>query len=426
MNINFIYKTFASLKHENFKQFFIGQSISLIGSWMQITALSWLIYDMTGSRLLLGLVSALSALPMLFLSVLGGVFADKYSKKKLLIATQVSSMVLSFVLAILVIFNLVEIWHIITLAAISGIIFAIDLPVRQSFYIDIVGKKDLMNAIALNSSMVNLARIFGPALAGIIMVKFGIVWCFILNTFSYLAVLQALYKIKLPEIQIKRSIESTREYIATGFRYVKNNRLIFDLMILMVVVGIFGWSYSILFPVMAKDIFHVGEKGYAALVSAGGIGALSGALLIAYLGDSSQKRGLVNSGVYIMSLSLILLALCKIYWLGLVFVALAGFGSLVYFNATTTIIQSSVEDSVRGRVMGIWALIFGGTAPIGSLYIGVAAEYLRIPATLIISAVICTIAAIALAIFLQPGETEQNAPGIAEEIPEEKKETVTV
>ncbi|OGI23049.1 MAG: hypothetical protein A2287_00445 [Candidatus Melainabacteria bacterium RIFOXYA12_FULL_32_12] len=423
MNINFIYKTFASLKHENFKQFFIGQTISLIGSWMQITALSWLVYDMTGSKLLLGLVGALSALPMLFLSVLGGVFADKYSKKKILIATQISSMLLSFVLAVLVVSNVIQIWHIIALASISGIIFAIDLPVRQSFYIDIVGKKDLMNAIALNSSMVNMARIIGPALAGIIMAKFGIVWCFILNTISYAAVLQALFKIKLPQIQVRQNIESVVQYIGSGFRYVRNNRLIFDLLVLMVIVGIFGWSYGILFPVMAKDIFHVGERGYAALVSANGIGALFGALFIAYLGDSPQKRGLVNLGIYILSLSIMLLALCKTYWMGLILVALAGFGSLVYFNATTTIIQSSVDDSVRGRVMGIWSLIFGGTAPIGNIYVGAAAEYIKIPATLAISAIVCTLAAIVLSIFLQPKETEASE---MTEIPDMQKEAAKV
>ena len=407
MNINILRKTFASLRHENFRLFFTGQSISLIGSWMQITALSWLIYDMTGSKLLLGLIGALSALPMVFLSLLGGIFADRYPRRKILLATQTLSMIFAFAMAILVGMGSIQIWHIIVLATLSGIVFAIDLPVRQTFYIDIAGKEDLMNAIALNSSMVNFARILGPAFAGIIMAKFGTAWCFALNALSFLAVLYALNKLDLPDIEIKKKAVSIAEDITSGFKYVRNNRLILDLMILMFVVGVFGWSYGILFPAIAKDIFHLGEKGYAALLSANGVGALIGALFIAYLGNSPKKRSFVNWGVGLFSISLIILAFCKVYLLCLIFTALAGIGMVTYFSSTTTLIQSTVSDSMRGRVMGIWTLIFGGTSPLGNLFVGTTAQYAGISTTLLISAVVCLLSVALLMLFRQPKEIEQ-------------------
>ena len=290
---NFIRKLFISLKHENFRLFFGGQSISLIGTWVQQTALSWLIYDITGSKLLLGLVAALGSLPMLLLSAFGGAIADKYPKRKILIFTQTSAMINAFILAFLVFFNLIQVWHIMIIAAISGIILSVDMPVRQAFYIDIVGKDDLMNAIALNSSIVNLARIVGPAIAGIIMLKCGVAWRFILNALSFIAVLYALFKLKLLSTGIKKKTESILEYTISGFTYVKNNKQIFNLMILMLVMGIFGSSCSILMPAIAKDIFSLGEKGYSLLLSANGAGALLGALSVAYAGNTQKKENML-------------------------------------------------------------------------------------------------------------------------------------
>lgn len=399
MTINFIDKTFSSLKHENFRFFFIGQSISLIGTWLQQTALSWFIYDMTDSKFLLGLIASLAALPILFLSLAGGIIADRFPRRTTLIITQTLTMLLTLVLAALVGFNVIKIWHIILIATLNGIIFAIDMPVRQAFMIDMAGKKDLMNAIALNSSIFNLARIIGPALAGIVLVKFGTAWCFLLNGLSFLAVIWALLKQNLPNIEIKSKKESISEYTAIGLKYVRENKEILDLMILLIVIGIFGWSYAILFPAIAKDIYHLGEKGYASLVSANGIGALLGALFVAYMGNSNRKREFVNKGIYFSGLMILLLAFCKIFWLGLVLICLAGFGLVVYSSATTTIIQSGVEDSVRGRVMGIWALIFGGMIPIGNIFAGTFAQYFGISATLIVSSVVCILFTILMSII---------------------------
>jgi MFS family permease len=389
MSINFIDKTFASLKHNNFKLFFMGQSVSLIGTWLQQTALSWLIYDMTNSKFLLGLIAALGTLPVLFLSLVGGVIADRFPRRTTLIITQASTMVLTFVLTLLIAFNVIQIWHIVVIAALNGIVFSIDMPVRQSYMIDMAGRKDLMNAIALNSSIFNLARVIGPALAGIIMAKFGTVWCFFLNGLSFLAVLCALFKQKILPAEIKVKKESISEYTISGFRYVKENKEILNLIILLVVIGIFGWSYSILFPAIAKDIFHISEKGYAVLVSANGVGALLGALFVAYFGNSPHRHKFVNWGVYFSCIMILLLAFCKLYWLGLIFISLAGFGLVVYSSTTNTIIQSSVDDSIRGRVMGIWSLVFGGTIPFGNLFAGTFAQYLGIFATLVVSSAVC-------------------------------------
>ncbi|MDD3012299.1 MAG: MFS transporter [Candidatus Gastranaerophilales bacterium] len=389
MSINFIDKTFASLKHKNFRLFFMGQTVSLIGTWLQYTALSWLIYDMTNSKLLLGLIAALGALPILFLSLVGGIVADKFPRRTTLIITQTSTMILTFVLTLLIAFNVIEIWHIVVIATLNGIIFAIDMPVRQSYMIDMAGKKDLMNAIALNSSIFNLARVIGPAVAGIIMVRFGSTWCFFLNGLSFLAVIWALLKQKIIVAKMNIQKESIREYTATGFKYVKENKEILDMMILLVIVGVFGWSYAILFPAIAKDIFHINEKGFAILVSANGIGALLGALFVAYLGNSSLKRNFVNWGIYFSGAMVLLLAFCKIYWLGLILICLAGFGLVVFSSSITTIIQSNVKDSVRGRVMGIWSLVFGGMIPLGNLFAGTFSHYFGISATLIISSIVC-------------------------------------
>ena len=391
MSLVLVKKTFASLKHKNFRLFFTGQTISLIGTWVHQTALSWLIYDMTGSKFMLGMISALSALPMFFLSIFGGVIADRFPKIKTLLITQSVSMVLAGILAVLVLFKIYKIWHIVLISVLLGINFAVDMPVRQVFLVDIIGKEDLMNGIALNSSIVNLARVLGPAIAGIIMTKFGISWCFVINSLSFLAVIVALSYLKIPEIKIKERTESIIQYTISGFRYVKQNKIILESMIIMAFMGIFGWSYALLIPALAKDVFSKGEQGYALLVSANGLGALLGALLVASIGDSPYKRKIMDGGIYFYSLMIFLLSLSKVYWFSLILISGAGMGLLVYFLSCTTLIQSSVEDSVRGRVMGIWALLFGGMMPLGNLFAGMFAQHFGVPATLLLCSIICPI-----------------------------------
>lgn len=389
MGIDLFRKTFSSFKHKNFRLFFIGQFVSLIGTWMHQTALSWLVYEITGSKFMLGFIAAISCLPMVFLSIPAGVLADRYSKRKLLLITQITSMVLVAVLAIIISLNIYKIWHIVFISLLLGINFSIDTPTRQTFLVEITGKEDLMNGIALNSSLVNLARILGPAVAGVIMLKYGISWCFILNSLSFLAVIIALLYIKTIETPIKQRTESIIQYTIGGLKYVRQNKTIFDAMLIMTFMGVFAWSYALLFPAIAKDIFLKGEQGYAMLVSVNGAGAFLGALFVAYLGNSFNKRKIINYGIYFFSLMIFLLAISKIYWLSLIIISCAGMGLMIYFSACTTLIQYSVEDSVRGRVMGIWSLLFGGMMPLGNLFTGLFAQNFGISATLILSAAIC-------------------------------------
>ena len=402
MNFYFFEKTFSALKYENFKHFFWGQSVSLAGTWMQQTALSWLIYDITGSKFYLGLIMALGSLPMLIFSTLGGVIADKYPKKQILIFTQIFSMLFAFILAFLEMSKLLSIKYIVIITFLAGIAFAIDMPVKQAFFIDMVKKKDLMNAIALNSSMVNAARMIGPAFAGLIMANYDIFWCFILNGLSFLAIIFVLLEMKLPKIIHKYKEESILESMVAGFSYVKKNKRILNLMILLSLIVIFGFSYSILLPAIAKDIFSTNETGYAMLVTANGIGSLLGALFIAYLGNSPKAKYFVNYGLYLFCLAIIALALYENYWIGFISLMAAGFGIVSYVSVTTTLIQSYTEDAYRGRVMGIWTLVFGGMIPIGSLLAGLLAQHIGISLTLILNSFICLLCTVILSVLSKP------------------------
>lgn len=395
-------KTFASLKIRNFRLFFTGQSISLIGTWMHQTALSWLIYEMTGSKLLLGTIAALGSLPMLFLSIFGGVLADRVAKKKIIIATQAISMILAGIFSILVVLKIQTITHIFLISALLGITMALDMPARQAFLIDIAGKHNLNNAIALNSSMVNLARVLGPAAAGIIMVKLGIQWCFIINTISYFAVLISLFAINLKEEVIKETKESILEYTRSGFKYVKENTVVFNVMILMALMGIFGWSYAILLPAYAKDVFHQNEQGYSLLMSANGVGALLGALIVATLSHTHNKRKIMDWSIYFFSAMIFLLAINRIYWVSLIILMFAGMGLITYFSSSTSLIQTSINNEVRGRVMGIWTLIFGGMMPLGFFFAGAFSQQFGLFHTLLVSAFVCPIFTYILSVKLQP------------------------
>lgn len=389
MPLYIIERTFSSLKNKNFRLFFSGQLVSLIGTWMQQTALGWLIYEMTGSKALLGLIAAISAFPLLVLSLFGGAIADRYPKRAILVSVQTFAMILAFVLAFLQFEKVMNIWHIMFISLLMGMSLAIDIPVRQSFFMDIVGKEDLMNAVALNSSLVNAARMLGPMVAGLIMFQLGLLWCFILNGISFIAVIYALLKLNInSKVNIKPT-DSILKSIKEGFVFVRNNKEISRLIILMIVMVLFGTAYSTLLPAIAKDLFHKGEKGYAFLASANGVGSLIGALIIAYIGGSSRKKYLVNGGIFLFSIMLILVAVTKVYYLALIFMCLSSIGLVSYFSATTTLIQENVNDEYRGRIMGIWALVFGGMVPVGNIFAGFLAQYAGIKVTLITCALIC-------------------------------------
>ena len=381
--------TFAALKHRNFRLFFVGQLVSLTGSWMQYTAQGWLVYQLTGSKVLLGTVAAVGSLPMLLLSVWGGSLADRHPKRTVVLSTQTGMMLLAFVFAALVWSGHIQPWHILVLAALGGVAMAFDMPARQAFMVEMTSREDLMNAVSLNSSIVNGARVVGPAVAGVLMAQVGMTWCFLLNGLSFIAVLAGLLMMRLPRFVPPAEPTSTGRHVLEGFAYVAGHRRVRILLLLFAVVGIFGWSYSVLLPAYATDILHVGERGYGALLSANGLGALLGALTVATYGNRVRSRLMILGGLWLFSAMLLLLAVVRWFPLVLACMAVGAWGMLLYFATTNTLIQTSVSDAMRGRVMGIWALVFGGMMPIGGLESGLLSQAVGVPWTVAVGALVC-------------------------------------
>lgn len=381
--------TFAALKHRNFRLFFVGQLVSLTGSWVQNTAQGWLVYQLTGSKVLLGTVAAISSLPMLLLSTWGGSLADRHSKRKLVFFTQSGMMLLAFAFAALVWTNLIQPWHILVLAALGGAAMAFDMPARQAFMVEMTSREDLVNAVSLNSSIVNGARVIGPAVAGFLMAHVGMTMCFLVNGLSFIAVIAGLAMMRLPEFVPPTHPTSARRHMIEGFVYVAGNRRLRILLLLFAVVGVFGWSYSVLLPAYAMDVLHLGESGYSALLSANGLGALLGALTVATFGSRVRPRLMIFGGLWLFSAMLGLLAVVRSLPLVMICMVLGGWGMLLYFATTNTLIQSIVSDEMRGRVMGIWAVIFGGMMPLGGLESGLLSQAVGVPWTIASGALIC-------------------------------------
>jgi len=385
--------TFASLKHRNYRLFFFGQLVSLVGTWMQWTAQGWLVYQITGSKLMLGVVGMVGTLPLLLFSNFGGVLADRFPKRTLLLITQSSAMIPPFILAILVLTGTVEVWHIATLAGILGLVIAFDIPARQSFIIEMVGRKDLMNAIGLNSGIFNSARIVGPAVAGIVMAAVGIGYCFLLNSLSYIPVVVALALIRVEKTTTPKTASSFWKRMLEGFAYVKSDPRIVGLLALLASVVIFGFSYMVLLPAFAKDIFAIGETGYAKMLTFKGIGALVGALTVASLASRiKKKQSLLFCGVLLFSSAVATFTLMKDFNAALLTLLFAGAGMIIFFSTANSIIQTLVPDEFRGRVMGIWTFVFGGSLPVGRFIAGTAAEYIGLSLTVQIGVAICATA----------------------------------
>jgi MFS family permease len=393
-------KMFAAFRHRNYRLFFIGQLVSLIGNWINSTAEGWLVYQLTGSTALLGVVAAASTGPMLVLSTWGGWIADHHPKRTVLVIAQVVSMVLSLLLAFLVWSGHVQPWQIIAVAALGGVVMAFDMPARQAFVIEITSREDLKNAISLNSSMVNGARIIGPSLAGVFMARFGIASCYLIDGLSFIAVIVGLLAMRLPKHVRKTHTGSGLDHALGGFVYAWNNPRVLTILTLFAVVGIFGWSYTVLMPAFARDVLGLGETGYGALLAASGAGAMCGALSITAVSDKIAPRKLALGGVWIFSIMLTLFAVNRNFHVALPLLAGAGFGMMLFLSTSNSALQTSVPDEMRGRVMGVWALIFGGMMPFGSLEAGVLARVVGVPVTMVIGAAICAIAtAVTLAVI---------------------------
>jgi len=405
-----------ALRHRNYQLFFGGQFISLSGTWMQTVAQSWLVYRLTGSAVLLGFIGFSTQIPIFLLAPFGGSIADRYNRRRILIATQTIAMLLAFVLAALALTGYVQVWHVFSLAALLGITNAFDIPARQAFVADMVGREDLLNAIALNSSMFNGARMIGPALAGLLIDTVGEGWCFFINGISYFAVIVGLL---LMSMTIRTPVPlpgSALASIIEGFRYVARTGPIRALLLLLGLVSLVGMPYTVLMPIFADQILHGGPRGLGVLMSAIGFGALAGALTLA------AKKGLHGLGHWVafsatgFGVSLILFSLSRSFWLSAALLLPVGFSIMIEMASSNTLIQSLVPDALRGRVMAVYSMIFMGMAPFGSLLAGALAHNLGAPTTVVIGGIICIIGAAVFGLYLPALRREAGQIIIAQQI----------
>jgi len=393
---------FGALAHRNFRLFFIGQGISLVGTWMQNVGEGWLILTLTNSPFYVGLTAALSSVGVLLFSLYAGVIADRVDKRRFIILMQLAFMIEAFTVSILIWTNAIAVWQVLVLATTLGIASAFDIPMRQAFVVEMVGKDDLMNAIALNSSLFNAARVIGPAIAGLLIGTVGIAWCYFVNGLSYIAVIAGLLMMRLP--YDPRPPKTTSAW--TGFRevlaYLRNDRRLRVLMILTAILSVFGFPYIAMMPVFARDVLNRGATGYGALTSSIGIGAVIGALGIALASARIRARGrLMLIGGTAFGILLILFSASRVLALSMVLLGLAGCAMIVNNSLTNTLIQTTAPDHLRGRVMGFYSFVFVGMAPFGAFLFGVVAERVGVPATIATGGVIVTIT-VAIARWLVP------------------------
>jgi MFS family permease len=386
-----------ALRHPNYRLFFIGQLISLIGTWMQMVAQSWLVYRLTGSSLLLGTVGFASQIPVFLLAFIGGAVADRFNRHRVVIATQAASMILAFALAALTLTHAIHVWHVVVLAVLLGIVNAFDMPARQAFIVLLVEKNDLMNAIALNSSVFNGARVLGPAVAGILIAGIGEGWCFFANGVSYIAVIAGLLMMKLQPDRDKDGGRSGLRNLLEGFRYAWRTRAIRVLLLLLALISVVGMPYSVLMPIFADKILHGGPRGLGILTGATGLGALIGAMSLAV---RSGTRGLGRIVAYTSAgfgISLTLFSFSRSFWLSALILLPVGFSFMVLMAATSTLIQTMIPDHLRGRVMAVHVMTFMGMSPFGAIIAGFIAEKLGAPVALVLGGFTCLAGAILFA-----------------------------
>jgi MFS family permease len=388
-----------ALRHRNFQLFFTGQLISLTGTWMQNIAQAWLVYRLTGSSLLLGSVGFAGQIPVFLLAPLGGIAADRRNRQHVVIATQTAAMILAFILSALTLTRTVEVWHIFVLATLLGVVNAFDIPARQAFLVEMVGREDLMNAIALNSSMFNGARIVGPAIAGVLVASIGEGWCFFGNGVSYIAVIIGL---ALMRIQQRRRppAASPFEHLIQGFQFARRTAPVRAMLLLLGVLSLVGMPYSVLMPIFADHILHGGARGLGILMGCTGIGALVAALVLA------AKSGLKGLGRWIalaaggFGVSIAFFSLSRHFWLSAALLIPVGFCMMLETSSSNTLLQAMVPDELRGRVMAIYSMMFMGMAPFGAFFGGALADRIGAPLTIAMGGIISVGAALLFALRL--------------------------
>ena len=381
---------FSALYYRDFRLFWVGQLISLSGTWMQSVALGWLAYSLTKSPFYLGLVAAAGTLPILLFTLLGGLIADRLRKRNLILMTQGLSIIPALLLGILTDMDIITVWQVALFAALLGTINAFDWPARQSFFIEIVGKEHLLNAIALNSAAFNSASMIGPVIAGMTIAYISLPACFYLNALSFLATIIALSKMKTKG-DIKGEPKGIIRDLLEGIQFVKSNSEIYGIIFLIAVFSLIGFPYITFLPVFAVDVLNAGPDGLGFLVGAAGTGALSAALFLAYRGDIKEKIAFISLSAICFSFSLLIFSVSKDFYLSIITLLVVGLGTVSLRATANSFIQLSVPDSLRGRVMSVYALVFLGTAPIGNSLIGTLANYVGIIKAVTILAVICMV-----------------------------------
>ncbi|MBV9960532.1 MAG: MFS transporter [Acidobacteria bacterium] len=385
-----------ALSHRNYKLFFSGQSLSLIGTWMTRIATSWLVYRLTGSAMLLGVVGFAGQIPSFLLAPFAGVLVDRWNRHRLLVVTQVLAMLQSLALAVLALTGVIKIWHVILLSIFQGVINAFDMPARQAFVVEMVEKReDLPNAIALNSSMVNAARLLGPSIGGVVIAAVGEGWCFMLDGISYLAVIASLLAMKLtPRVTKPRSETNMLREIREGWRYASGFAPIRNVLLLLALVSLVGMPYTVLMPVFANEILRGGPSTLGLLMAASGVGALCGAFFLA------GRKSVLGLGKYIpltagaFGAGLVAFSFSRSLWLSMLLMVVTGLGFMVQMAASNTVLQTIVDEDKRGRVMSFYTMAFMGTAPFGSLLAGSLADRIGAPHTLIFGGLGCVLGAL--------------------------------
>jgi MFS family permease len=395
----------GALTYRNFRLFFYGQGISLIGTWMQSVALGWLVLELTNSPFAVGLNQALRSLGVLLFTLYAGVVVDRVDKRRLIVWTQGLQMVEALALAALIWTRTVASWQVMVLSVLFGIVNAFDIPARQAFIAELVSKEDLMNAIALNSSMFNAARIVGPAVAGVLIGAAGVGMCFFLNGASYLAVIAGLLAMRLAPFVPHASQHSAWEGFRQAAGFIRSDGRVWALVVLVAVFSVFGFPVLVLMPVFARDVLHSGARGYGVLMAGVGVGAMLGALALAVAGRRVAKGAALLAGGAAFGALLVLCAAARAFGVALLLLALAGCAMIVTTALANTILQTLVPDALRGRVMAVYAFVFVGMAPLGAFLAGLLAEHTSASLAIALGGVACLVAA-GLAAWRAPGLRE--------------------
>ncbi|MBF0548314.1 MAG: MFS transporter [Candidatus Riflebacteria bacterium] len=401
-------RTFSAFRNPNYRFFFSGQTISLIGTWTRTTALGWVSFQFTHSEFLLGIVFMLNAFPFLLFSIYAGSLADRVPKIRMFILTSWFSLLSSLTLAVMLFYGPVHISYLMVFSFIWGLATTFEMPSRQTLVVELVGKTDLVNAIALNSAMVNSTRIIGPAIGGILLASFGAAWCFLLDAFSYLAVLYALHKIKLSATHyMPQKARTNREHILEGFRYLKTNSAIAEAMAMLLIVGMGGWAYQSQLSAFVATQLNMGAQGYGWLLAMNGFGACTAALFVANKGARivCAKTLYIGTGIY--GIFIILFGFMHHPFGAAFLIFFAGFGIILFYSTGNSIIQTQSPDHLRGRLMGIWALVFGGGLPIGSFCIGFLASHTSSGFSLQMGGLFCLLGAFAVHWFFRSQQFKQ-------------------